>query len=284
MQPTFPTHPLTGNAVITGGSIDGTPIGATVPSTIVGTTITSIIGFVGPGTGLTGIPSGALATTGVVAGSYPAVGKSPTFTVNSKGQLTAAGSQDFFIGTSSTPLTTGVWRLLVEQESPESQPGVYLRQYLTEDGEWVFAFNASYSNVTGEWTQDDAGLDSWAHRMYPGGIKIHRQTAGSPDWSDAAWDAEDSWQGSYVESATTRTYPFRYWFSNQTVGNFIGTDVTFPVWFPTAPTSLSFSITNSSGVNTGTITAWDTTQQGTGWGIQTTAAAGWVAGTLTVGY
>jgi cytoskeletal protein CcmA (bactofilin family) len=52
------------NAVLTGGSINSTPIGATTPSTIVGSTITANTGFVG---GLTGNVTGNL--TGNVTGN-----------------------------------------------------------------------------------------------------------------------------------------------------------------------------------------------------------------------
>lgn len=45
------------NVSITGGAIDGTPIGATTASTVRGTTITATTQFSGPGTGLTGTAS-----------------------------------------------------------------------------------------------------------------------------------------------------------------------------------------------------------------------------------
>jgi hypothetical protein len=61
MRQAFPTIPTGGVATITGGSIDNTPIGASVPSTIQGTTIVATVGFSGPGTGLTDIPASALA-------------------------------------------------------------------------------------------------------------------------------------------------------------------------------------------------------------------------------
>ena len=52
------------NAVITGGSVNSTPIGATTPSTIVGSTVTASTGFVG---GLTGDVTGNI--TGNVTGN-----------------------------------------------------------------------------------------------------------------------------------------------------------------------------------------------------------------------
>jgi hypothetical protein len=45
------------NVSITGGAIDGTPVGATTASTVRGTTITATTQFSGPGTGLTGTAS-----------------------------------------------------------------------------------------------------------------------------------------------------------------------------------------------------------------------------------
>ena len=64
---TIPSSDITGlgsmasqnanNVAITGGAIDGTPIGATTASTVHGTTITATTQFSGPGTGLTGTAS-----------------------------------------------------------------------------------------------------------------------------------------------------------------------------------------------------------------------------------
>ena len=66
------------SVAITGGTIDGTPVGSTTASTVRGTTITATSQFTGPGTGLTGTASAlsiggnaATVTNGVyTSGSY----------------------------------------------------------------------------------------------------------------------------------------------------------------------------------------------------------------------
>jgi trimeric autotransporter adhesin len=85
------------NAVITGGSINSTPIGATTPSTIVGSTVTANTGFVGGLTGnvtgnLTGNVTGNVAgnLTGNVTGNVTA--SSGTTTLN---DLVVNGTADF---------------------------------------------------------------------------------------------------------------------------------------------------------------------------------------------
>jgi hypothetical protein len=72
-------------ATITGGTINGTSVGATTASTVRGTTITATTGFVGPLTGaVTGDTTGA--HNGVVGNVTPAAG---TFTtVNASGAIT----------------------------------------------------------------------------------------------------------------------------------------------------------------------------------------------------
>jgi trimeric autotransporter adhesin len=85
------------NAVITGGSVNSTPIGATTPSTIVGSTVTANTGFVGGLTGnvtgnLTGNVTGNVAgnLTGNVTGNVTA--SSGTTTLN---DLVVNGTADF---------------------------------------------------------------------------------------------------------------------------------------------------------------------------------------------
>jgi hypothetical protein len=95
------------NAVITGGSVNSTPIGATTPSTIVGSTVTANTGFVG---GLTGNVTGNLTgnvtgnvngnLTGNVTGNVTA--SSGTTTLN---DLVVNGTADF-TNTKLTNITT----------------------------------------------------------------------------------------------------------------------------------------------------------------------------------
>jgi hypothetical protein len=63
------TDPSLTNPVITGGSIDNTPVGATTATTVRGTTITATTQFTGSGAGLTNIPNGALTNSSVTIGS-----------------------------------------------------------------------------------------------------------------------------------------------------------------------------------------------------------------------
>ena len=95
------------NAVITGGSINSTPIGATTPSTIVGSTVTANTGFVGGLTGnvtgnLTGNVTGNVTgnLTGNVTGNVTA--SSGTTTLN---DLVVNGTADF-TNTKLTNITT----------------------------------------------------------------------------------------------------------------------------------------------------------------------------------
>jgi hypothetical protein len=95
------------NAVITGGSINSTPIGATTPSTVKGSTVTATTGFVG---GLTGNVTGNLTgnvtgnvngnLTGNVTGNVTA--SSGTTTLN---DLVVNGTADF-TNTKLTNITT----------------------------------------------------------------------------------------------------------------------------------------------------------------------------------
>ena len=88
---------VSSNAVITGGSINSTPIGATTPSTVRGTTVTATTGFVGALTGnVTGNVTGNLTgnvtgnVTGALTGNVTAA--TGTTTLNN---LVVNGTADF---------------------------------------------------------------------------------------------------------------------------------------------------------------------------------------------
>ena len=88
---------VSSNAVITGGSINSTPIGATTPSTVKGTTVTATTGFVGALTGnVTGNVTGNLTgnvtgnVTGALRGNVTAA--TGTTTLNN---LVVNGTADF---------------------------------------------------------------------------------------------------------------------------------------------------------------------------------------------
>jgi hypothetical protein len=314
-----------GPATISGGAIDNTPIGASVPSTITGTTIVSVAGFSGPGTGITGIPATGLADGSISNGELLTLngittgtsiqsqidGKEPVITLLSlakggtgannstgiaqgavfAGPSGSAGAASFRAITSedlpadlsirSVALLPGQWRLLLVQEA---QTGIFQRWYMTDVGDLYFTYNASWNNATSLWSQDDGGTDSWLHQGLYGTFAMRRKVAGAAAWNNTSWDYQDQNFGAYSESSTTRVYDFGIWFSARTVGDFIGGSIQFSVEFPSTPTSITFAITSSNGVNTGTVTAWATTRRGTQWGIQSTAFTGWVSGTITVGY
>ena len=84
------TGPVTSsNAVITGGTINGTPIGGSSPSTVTGTTITAGTGFVGALTGnVTGNVTGN--TTGTHTGAVTG-----NVTGNLTGNVTSSGTSTF---------------------------------------------------------------------------------------------------------------------------------------------------------------------------------------------
>ena len=100
------------NAVVTGGSINSTPIGAVTPSTVRGSTVTATTGFVGGLTGnvvgnvtgnvtgnITGIVTGNVTgnVTGDVTGNITASSGTSTFT-----NVTINGDLDMNAGTSAT--------------------------------------------------------------------------------------------------------------------------------------------------------------------------------------
>ena len=89
------------NAVaITGGSINGTTIGATTASTISGTTITATTQFSGPGTGLTGTATSL--NIGGNAATATSAGSATTATTATNLAGGAAGSLPYQTGASST--------------------------------------------------------------------------------------------------------------------------------------------------------------------------------------
>lgn len=97
------------NVAITGGSIDGTTVGATTATTVRGTTITATSQFSGPGTGLTGTASGlsiggsaASATTATTATNI-AGGSAGAIAYNSGSNTTTFLS----LGTTNYVLTAG---------------------------------------------------------------------------------------------------------------------------------------------------------------------------------
>ena len=127
------------SVAITGGSIDGTTIGATTASTVKGTTITASTQFSGPGTGLTGTASGlsiggnaATATSATSAGS---VTNSVTF--NNSGTGAASGTtfngsvaQTISYNTIGAPSTTGTgasgtWGISISGNAATVTNGVY---------------------------------------------------------------------------------------------------------------------------------------------------------------
>lgn len=318
-----PYGEYSGPATITGGSIDNTPIGQTAAAPGYFTEIHSVLGWSAPGGTVTNdelltlqdIDTSVPIQTQIDNLALSVSGKEPIITllslakggtgVDSSASIAqnavfaapsaSSGAASFRVLTSddlpadltirSISLATGDSRLVLEQEAPESQPGVHVRWYTTDQGDWIFAFNASWDNGTDLWSQDDPGPPSFVHRLpATGGLRIQKKNAGASPWNDTSWDVEDLYVGEYLESSTTRTYDFGIWFSVRTVGDYIGGCVQFPVQFPGTPTSLTFNITASSGVNTGSITAWSTTPRSTQWGIQSTAFTGWVAGTVTVGF
>jgi hypothetical protein len=127
------------NVAITGGSINGTTIGASTAGAITGTTITANSSFSGPGTGLTGTASGlsiggnaATATTATTAGSV-----TNSLTFNNSGSGAASGTtfngssaQTISYNTIGAPSTTGTgasgtWGISVTGNAGTVTNGVY---------------------------------------------------------------------------------------------------------------------------------------------------------------
>ena len=134
------------NAIaVTGGSIDGTTVGATTASTVRGTTITATTQFSGPDTGLTGtaisLSIGGNAATATSAGS---VTNSVTFNSGGAGGVSpiiynGSVAQTISYNTIGAPSTTGTnasgtWGIGITGNAATVTNGVYT--------------NGSYSNPT----------------------------------------------------------------------------------------------------------------------------------------
>lgn len=91
------------SVAITGGTIEGTTVGATTATTVRGTTVTATTQFSGPGTGLTGIPNSATtATNANTASAIVARDASGNF---SAGTITATLSGNASSATTATTAT-----------------------------------------------------------------------------------------------------------------------------------------------------------------------------------
>ena len=124
------------NVAITGGSINGTTIGASTASAITGTTITANSSFSGPGTGLTGNAS-ALSIGGSAASATTAGSVTNSVTFNNGGTGAASGTtfngsvaQTISYNTIGAPSTTGTgasgtWGINVTGNAATVTNGVY---------------------------------------------------------------------------------------------------------------------------------------------------------------
>jgi len=124
------------NVAITGGSINGTTIGASTASTVTGTTITANSSFSGPGTGLTGTATSL--SIGGSAGSATTAGSvTNSVTFNNGGTGAASGTtfngsvaQTISYNTIGAPSTTGTgasgtWGINVTGNAATVTNGVY---------------------------------------------------------------------------------------------------------------------------------------------------------------
>ena len=124
------------NVAITGGSINGTTIGASTASAITGTTITANSSFSGPGTGLTGNAS-ALSIGGSAASATTAGSVTNSVTFNNGGTGAASGTtfngsvaQTISYNTIGAPSTTGTgasgsWGISITGNAATVTNGVY---------------------------------------------------------------------------------------------------------------------------------------------------------------
>jgi hypothetical protein len=124
------------NVAITGGSINGTTIGASTASAITGTSITANSSFSGPGTGLTGNAS-ALSIGGSAASATTAGSVTNSVTFNNGGTGAASGTtfngsvaQTISYNTIGAPSTTGTgasgsWGISITGNAATVTNGVY---------------------------------------------------------------------------------------------------------------------------------------------------------------
>ena len=124
------------NVAITGGSINGTTIGASTASTVTGTTITANSSFSGPGTGLTGTATSL--SIGGSAGSATTAGSvTNSVTFNNGGTGAASGTtfngsvaQTISYNTIGAPSTSGTgasgtWGISISGNAATVTNGVY---------------------------------------------------------------------------------------------------------------------------------------------------------------
>ena len=117
-----------GAVAITGGSIDGTTVGATTASTVRGTTITATSQFTGAGTGLTGTAAGlSIGGNAATATTSGSVTNSVTFT-NTGG----AASGTTYNGSVAKRFITALLAHLLQQEQAHQALGELALQVMQE--------------------------------------------------------------------------------------------------------------------------------------------------------
>jgi len=141
---------------------------------------------VATGTGLIGGPitntgTISIGTTGVVAGSYGTTGFFPTFTVNSQGQLTSAGSLAVgsFLTSAASPLSTSGGTVSLTGTvgaanggSPPTTRNLYVdngrTDSFTSDGSWARPFVHVMDAVNQIITNADNGANPYTVTILPG--------------------------------------------------------------------------------------------------------------------